>query len=77
MVGREGEPIGFVTSAIRNIMRIVDFLPVFYAVGVVSIVSTGSDQRLGDLTAGTMVVRDRFPGIDAACARRSPCRPRP
>ena len=64
VVGRQGEPIGFVTSANRNIMRIVDFLPILYAVGVVSIVSTGSDQRLGDLTAGTLVLRDKFPGID-------------
>ena len=63
VVGRQGEPIGFVTSANRNIMRIVDFLPVFYVTGVVSIVATAQDQRLGDLTAGSIVVRDKFPGL--------------
>jgi uncharacterized RDD family membrane protein YckC len=63
VVGRSGEPVTFFASAIRNIMRIVDFLPVFYATGVVSIVSTHRDQRLGDLTAGTIVVRDKFPGL--------------
>jgi len=63
VVGTLGEPVGFFASAIRNIMRIVDFLPVFYAVGVISIVATLRDQRLGDLAAGTIVARDRFPGL--------------
>jgi uncharacterized RDD family membrane protein YckC len=60
---RAGEPIGFIASAIRNIVRIVDFLPVFYVVGSISIVATQDDQRLGDLAAGTYVVRDKFPGL--------------
>ena len=34
VVGDHGEPVGFLASAIRNILRIVDFLPVFYVVGV-------------------------------------------
>lgn len=63
VTGTDGDRIGFFASAIRNIMRIVDFLPVFYAVGVTSMVSTQRDQRLGDLAAGTIVVRDRFPGL--------------
>jgi uncharacterized RDD family membrane protein YckC len=68
VVGRLGEPIGFLSSSIRNIMRIVDFLPVLYATGVVSIVATSQDQRLGDLTAGSLVVRDKFPGLIASTA---------
>src|SRR5690348_15344953 len=63
VVGESGEPVRFLASAIRNIVRIVDFLPVFYLVGTISIVSTQHDQRLGDLAAGTVVVRDRFPGL--------------
>ena len=63
VVGREGDAIGFVTSSVRNIARIADFLPVFYLVGTISIVATQHDQRLGDLAAGTVVVRDRFPGL--------------
>lgn len=66
VAGGQGEPIGVLTSAIRNILRIVDFLPAFYAAGVISMVSTGRDQRLGDLAAGTIVVRDRFPGLTSA-----------
>jgi uncharacterized RDD family membrane protein YckC len=63
VVGDAGEPVRFLASAIRNIVRIVDFLPVFYLVGSISIVATRHDQRLGDLAAGTVVARDRFPGL--------------
>jgi uncharacterized RDD family membrane protein YckC len=63
VVERNGEPVGFIPSAIRNIMRIVDFLPVFYVVGSVAIVSSHDDQRLGDMAAGTLVVRDKFAGL--------------
>jgi len=63
VVGQLGEPVRFVSSAVRNIVRIVDFLPIFYLVGTISIVATEHDQRLGDLAAGTVVARDRFPGL--------------
>jgi uncharacterized RDD family membrane protein YckC len=65
VVGVLGEPIGFLASAIRNVLRIVDFLPVLYVGGVISMVSTRRDQRLGDIAAGTIVVRERFPGLAA------------
>ncbi len=63
VVGDLGEPVHFFASAIRTILRVVDFLPIFYIAGVVTMVATGRDQRLGDLAAGTLVVRERFPGI--------------
>jgi uncharacterized RDD family membrane protein YckC len=63
VVERAGEPIGFVPSAIRNIVRIVDFLPVFYVIGSIAIVASKDDQRLGDMAAGTLVLRDKFPGL--------------
>ena len=63
VLGQGGEPIRFLASAVRNIVRIIDFLPVFYLVGSISIVTTQHDQRLGDLAAGTIVARDRFPGL--------------
>ena len=63
VVGEEGGPVGFLASSIRNILRIVDFLPVFYVVGVISMVATKRDQRLGDLAGGTLVARERFPGL--------------
>lgn len=66
VVGGSGEPIGFLASAIRTILRIVDFLPILYVVGVICMVTTKRDQRLGDLAAGTIVVRERFPGLNGA-----------
>jgi hypothetical protein len=43
----------------RNLVRYVDQFPFFYAVGVIAIFVTRQHQRLGDLAAGTLVVRDR------------------
>lgn len=54
-----GRPVGFVASAIRNIVRIVDFLPSLYLIGIISTIATRMNQRLGDLAAGTVVVRER------------------
>jgi uncharacterized RDD family membrane protein YckC len=54
----DGSPVRFLSSAIRNLMRLVDFLPTFYLVGIAAILSTGKNQRLGDLAAGTLVVRE-------------------
>jgi uncharacterized RDD family membrane protein YckC len=63
VTGTDGDRVGFFSSATRNIFRIIDFLPAFYAIGVTSMVSTKRDQRLGDLAASTIVIRDRFPGL--------------
>ena len=54
-----GRPVGFVASSIRNMVRIVDFLPSFYLVGMIAAVATKMNQRLGDLAAGTVVVREK------------------
>ena len=58
VVQRGGQPIGLLASAIRNVLRLVDWLPSFYLVGIVSILVTGANQRLGDLVAGTVVIRE-------------------
>jgi uncharacterized RDD family membrane protein YckC len=54
-----GTPVGFLASALRNILRIVDSLPGFYLVGILFVLFTKNNQRLGDLAAGTIVVRER------------------
>jgi uncharacterized RDD family membrane protein YckC len=54
-----GGPVRFLTSTIRNVLRLVDILPGTYLVGIVVIVATRRNQRLGDLAAGTLVVRER------------------
>jgi uncharacterized RDD family membrane protein YckC len=59
VVGDLGEPVTFTAASIRNLVRIVDFLPFFYALGLVVLFVNGRGKRLGDLAAGTIVVRDR------------------
>ena len=54
-----GRPVGFGASLIRNVLRLADFLPSLYLVGAITIVATNNNQRLGDLAAGTFVVRER------------------
>ena len=61
VVGDQGEPIQFTQAMIRNLVRIVDFLPVFYGVGIIALFWNGRGKRLGDLAAGTVVVRERAP----------------
>lgn len=58
VVAASGEPVGLWASLVRNLLRVVDFLPAFYALGAVSILASGHNQRLGDLAGRTLVVRD-------------------
>lgn len=57
-VGDRGEPMTFAQAGIRNIVRLVDFLPYAYGVGMVVLFINGKGKRLGDLAAGTVVVKD-------------------
>ena len=58
----EGHPVTFLTSMIRNIIRPLDFLPSAYLLGAAVILATAKNQRLGDIVAGTIVVRDGLEG---------------
>lgn len=57
VVGRNGYPIDLRSSLVRNVMRIVDMLPAYYLVGLISIILSPGSERLGDHVAGTIVVR--------------------
>jgi len=57
-VGDRGEPLTFMQAGIRNVVRIVDFLPYGYGVGMIVLFANGRGKRLGDLAAGTIVVKD-------------------
>jgi uncharacterized RDD family membrane protein YckC len=56
VVVADGRPITFVRSAARNLMRIIDVY--FFFVGAFFILITKENQRLGDLIADTLVVRE-------------------
>ena len=60
VVSDGGYSVSFAGSAIRNLVRILDMQPVVtYGFGIASILATKQGKRLGDLAAGTMVVREQ------------------
>jgi uncharacterized RDD family membrane protein YckC len=72
-----GQPIGFVSSVIRNLLRLIDILPGFYLVGMTAVFVTRKNQRLGDVVAGTVVVRERRGAQQAPGALGRPTGPPP
>jgi uncharacterized RDD family membrane protein YckC len=59
----DGRPVTLWEAIARNLLRVFDaapgfFLPV-YSVGLIVVFISGRDQRVGDLFAGTVVVRER------------------
>lgn len=59
VVREGGRPITFVSSAIRNLVRLIDFLPGFYGLGVLVMFIDKRARRLGDLAGGTLVVKEQ------------------
>ena len=57
VVMADGSPIDWTSSIIRNVLRIIDFLPAFYLLGAIFVWSTEKNQRIGDLGANTVVIR--------------------
>ena len=53
-----GRPLTPAETIGRNLMRIVDWLPLFYGVGIVTAFFTKGSKRLGDLVVGSLVVRE-------------------
>ena len=58
VVRLDGRPVGFISSAVRNLLRMIDYLPFAYATGMICILVSSKNQRLGDLAAGTIVARE-------------------
>ena len=58
VVKSDGSPIGVFESAVRNLLRTIDFLPLCYPVGLIVMLIDPRHRRLGDLVAGTMLVRE-------------------
>jgi uncharacterized RDD family membrane protein YckC len=69
VIQESGVRVGLVHSALRNLLRPIDRAPAFYLLGGVSMLLTGHQQRLGDLLAGTVVVREQRRKIPSSLAR--------
>ena len=60
VIREDGRPISFFEAMVRNLLRNLDIMPSpFYSIGLISVFASPSDQRVGDLVAGTVVVRER------------------
>lgn len=65
VVGLNGEPAGVAAILIRNVLRIVDSAPAFYAIGLICCALNRHHARIGDLAAGTLLAYDRRVDKDA------------
>jgi uncharacterized RDD family membrane protein YckC len=66
-----GEPVDLRASAVRNLVRLLEGPPTTYVPAIVAILVTRRNQRLGDLAANTLVVREprrRKPAPSASLA---------
>jgi uncharacterized RDD family membrane protein YckC len=54
----EGGRISFYTSLLRNLLRVADWLPAFYFVAIIAMFAGRKWKRLGDIAAGTVVVKE-------------------
>jgi uncharacterized RDD family membrane protein YckC len=53
-----GFPLDFTSAVVRNVVRILEFGIGFYAISAVATVLSPMNRRLGDMAAGTLVVRE-------------------
>lgn len=58
VVRTDGAPVGLFESAVRNLLRVIDFLPFAYGIGIIAMLIDPKHRRLGDLAAGTLALRE-------------------
>lgn len=58
VIKESGRPINVFEALARNVVRVIDYLPGFYGVGVVTMLLNRQNRRLGDFVAGTIVVHE-------------------
>ncbi len=55
----DGGPITALAAVIRNTVRLADFLPSYYIIGIIVMLVDSKSRRLGDMAAGTICVKER------------------
>lgn len=75
VVNDDLSPVTLGTSLVRNLLRTVDFLPLFYLGGVITMLCNRRFQRLGDLAAGTLVISSTRANRAAAVVDVEPLAP--
>jgi uncharacterized RDD family membrane protein YckC len=64
VIEQNGQPITWSSAVVRNLIRIID--QAVMLVGLLSMFLDKNERRLGDLAAGTMVIRERTPALNAS-----------
>jgi uncharacterized RDD family membrane protein YckC len=63
VIREDGRPVTLWEAIARNLLRIFDTFPGFfvpvYSIGLIAVFLSNRDQRVGDLFAGTVVIRER------------------
>jgi uncharacterized RDD family membrane protein YckC len=54
-----GRPITAYDAILRNLLRIVDALPTMYATGLITMLISKENKRVGDYAAGTVVIHEK------------------
>ncbi|MBK7838821.1 MAG: RDD family protein [Candidatus Obscuribacter sp.] len=69
VIEQNGQPIGWSASLFRNLLRYADN---FLVVGMVVMLIDNKERRLGDLAAGTLVIRERKPDMTDSAIKINP-----
>jgi uncharacterized RDD family membrane protein YckC len=56
VIRKDGRPITFLDSIVRNVLRFVDLLAEVYPIGLIVMFLDSRNRRLGDMVAGTLVI---------------------
>jgi uncharacterized RDD family membrane protein YckC len=78
VIAANGAPVGWLAAFTRNLLRVVDMLPLLYATGLVASLTDPWGRRLGDMVAGTLVVHaahEDATGFEAHAALAAPLAP--
>lgn len=63
VIKESGRPINAYEAIARNLMRAVDYLPGMYVIGLITMMISTQNRRLGDYVAGSVVVHDKLPEL--------------
>ncbi|WP_276353069.1 RDD family protein [Cohnella caldifontis] len=59
VVQADGRNAGLFAVLIRNLFRLLDMLPIGYFLGMIVVLCSSRDRRIGDMVAGTIVVVEK------------------
>jgi uncharacterized membrane protein SpoIIM required for sporulation/uncharacterized RDD family membrane protein YckC len=71
IVARDGRTATVGSLLVRNVFRVIDSLPAFYGVGLLTSMIRSDHVRIGDLAAGTLLIYDRS-GVSAPALPNTP-----